>query len=121
MKSGVALFAIGAILLTFGIFLVFDRGVFSGPSYVVGLVLTTLGFLRLGWAGWHGSMAAALVAALAAAILTWVFYELVRQSPGLPDIGFLDEMTAPVLSATAGLLVLVVGAIRRSRDLHSPV
>ena len=112
MKAGVAMFVIGAVLLTFGVFVIFDRGAISRPSFAIGLVLTTVAFLRLGWAGWRGSIAASIVAGLVAVILTWTYYELIRQTPGVPPIGFLDEMTAPVLSAAAGLLVLVVGIIR---------
>jgi hypothetical protein len=42
-------------------------------------------------------------------------YELVRQSPGYPDIGFLDEMTAPVLSFGAAVVVIGTGFLRLRR------
>jgi hypothetical protein len=111
MKLGVILLGLGAALLTYGIFGI-DRGAVSRPSYVIGLILMTAALMRLAWVGWNGNLAATVLAGLASAILTWTVYEMVRQSPSLPAIGVLGEMTAPLLSATVAAVVIVAGLIR---------
>jgi hypothetical protein len=79
-----------------------------------------LGVLVLVWSGWRGNLASSVFGAAAAVPATWRLYELVRQGVPLPEIGVLDEMTAPALAATVALVILVVGAVRhhvRSRDI----
>jgi membrane protease YdiL (CAAX protease family) len=116
MKAGALAVAIGLPLLGFGIFMMGDRsGQLTRPAYFLGLVLLLLGVARLSWSGWHGNGVAWLVAAPAAAILTWALYELIRQGVPLYGIGIYGTMTAPILSAGVGLGILVVGWLRRGR------
>jgi membrane protease YdiL (CAAX protease family) len=86
------------------------------PMYVVGLTLLSFGVARLVWSGWRGSESSWLVAAPAAAILTWTLYELVRQEVPLYGIGILGEMTAPSLSGATAVGILVIGWVSRGRS-----
>ena len=111
----IVLFVAGSAMLFWGIF-GFWRG--SGAPTIlilIGvtlLVLATIGLLGLGW---HGSVVAWPIGAVAIGILTWFGYEVLRQSPLRPEIGVLGTMTAPVLSATVAAAVLAIGAWRRRR------
>lgn len=118
MKLGLGAVVVGIPLLGLGIFLM-RGGLIAATAYYVGLPLLAIGVARLLWAGWRGSIASWLVAAPAAGILTWALYELIRQGVPLPEIGVLDEMTAPMLSATVMIGIIVIGGVRlaRSRDV----
>ena len=121
MRTGTAAATFGMLLLGFGIFMLGDRsGRITGTAYIAGFVLLSLGIARLVWAGWHGSNVSWFLVAMPAAVFTWTFYELIRQGIPLPEIGVLDEMTAPILSAAVAVATVVIGWLRlgRSRDIQ---
>lgn len=111
MKLSVAALALGIPLLTIGVFLV-RGGDISRVGYTLGLLLISFAVARLVWLGWRGRGWAWLVAAPPAAILTWTIYELVRQTPPYPPIGFLGTDTAPLLSAVSAIGLVTVGWLR---------
>jgi hypothetical protein len=115
MKSGVVTFVLGTMLLGFGVFSMFYGDV-ARIAYFVGLVLLVVAIAQLIWSGWHGRRASWPVGALAAAIVTWTIYELVRQTPPYPDVGFLETYTAPLISSVAAALLLAIGLWRTFRS-----
>lgn len=115
MRLGVLALAVGLPLLGLGIYGIDRGGTIRATSYPAGLVLLSLGVVMLAWSGWHGSDASWLIAAPAAAILTGVMYELVRQGPPLPQVAFLGELTGVVLSGAAGIGTVVIGWLRARR------
>lgn len=115
-RGVVAALIAGVALLGGGIFFIGDRsGQITRVAYVAGIALLSLAVVSIIRSGWRGSRAAWVVAAPAAAILTWTFYELARQDVPLPQIGFLGEMTAPTLSAVVAIGLLILGWARTSR------
>lgn len=123
---------IGSLLIFVGVFGMLGRCAVPGapcpspsPGEVAaygGLIVLVLGVFILVRSGLRGSLASSALGALAAIPATWTLYEVVRQGVPLPGIGVLEEMTAPALSATVALAILVVGAVShvRSRDIAEP-
>ena len=122
MRTGLLASLVGFLLLMIGVFGFAGRCArpdvpcpSPSPNQVaayLGLVLLVFGVVVLIRSGWRGSALSWVLATAAVVPTTWFVYEMVRQSPGMPEIGFLEEMTAPVLSATAALIVIVMGVIR---------
>jgi hypothetical protein len=122
-----AVLAIAVILVGYGIFGLDRSGATTRPSFFIGLALMAISLLLLVRAGWRGSRSSWVVAAIGAVIGTWTVYELLRQSvcPLIDDrttmiacLTAYGEMTAPVLSATAGAIVLAVGWLRLQGRNH---
>ena len=108
MILGMALLLVGLASVGFGMFSMANTELI----FWVGMVLTGSAFAALVWDGWRGRFASWLAAAPAAVVLTWVAYEAVRQSPARPEIGVLGLLTAPALSAGAGVAVIALGWVR---------
>jgi hypothetical protein len=119
MKLGLAAVIIGLPLLGLGVFLL-RGGQIAATAYSVGLTMLAIGVARLLWAGLRGNIVSWLFVAPAAGILTWTLYELIRQSIPLPEIGVLDEMTAPTLTAAVMIGIVAIGVFHfaRSRDIE---
>lgn len=147
-----AMFALVGLLMIFlGLFSFIGRCAVPGaacpsprPSEVLaygGVLVLAVGVTLLFSSAWRGSLPSSVLSAVATIPLTWVLYEIVRQSgcpliadPGMASACFtaFGEMTAPVLSLGAGGLVLLLGwrrwrALRESaahrhlssRDIHA--
>ena len=112
MRIALGFLAAGMAMIGYGIFGWDRSGTTTRTAFWIGYPLTWLAFALLVRAGWRGSWLGWFFAAVPAVVLTWVTYELVRQGPGYPDIGFLDEMTAPVLSLGAAVVVIGTGFLR---------
>ena len=133
-RSGAIVALVGFLLIFVGLFSGIGRCAVPGapcpepgPDEIaayLGLALLTVGIVLLVRAGWRGSAAAWVLAAVAVVPVVWFIYELLRQGicPMLADrpaqqacLEAYGELTAPVLSYTAAAVVLVVVLVRRRR------
>jgi hypothetical protein len=137
-KAGILAAVVGAVSVFVGVFGFMGRCAVPGapcpspsPNEIfayVGLVLLVIGVVLLVRAGWRGSLAGWVAAAIAAVPATWFVYEIVRQEgcPLLADpnaaqacLASFGEMTAPAISFGVAGMLLLVGLLRwRERGTH---
>jgi hypothetical protein len=138
-KAGILAAVVGAVSVFVGVFGFMGRCAVPGapcpspsPNEMLaygGLVLLAIGVVLLVRAGWRGSLAGWVAAAIAAVPATWFVYEVVRQEgcPLLADpnaaracLAAFGEMTAAAISfGVAGMLLLV--GLLRWRERGAPV
>jgi hypothetical protein len=114
MKWSVSAIALSLFLLFAGLTLT-RSDMLAQAAFVLGVGLLSLAVFRLIRMGARGNAPAWEVAALPAAVLTWVAYELIRQTPPYVPINVFGVGTAPVLSVVA-LVVLLTMAWRTGRS-----
>ena len=130
-KAGTLAAVVGAASIFVGVFGYVGRCAVPGapcpspsPNEILaygGLVLLVVGVMLLVRAGWRGSLAGWVVAAIASIPATWFVYEIVRQEgcPLLADpsaaqacLAAFGEMTAPTISFGVAGMLLLVGLLR---------